>query len=276
MFIEDRIETPENVELRRKLAGIGLRFSAGIIDTLILGLAIYLPLALILFIMGAASVFGNGGVMETLAITLFILVAFCVYWGYFLLFELFRNGQTPGKKSMKIRVVRDEGQGLTLAAAFIRNLLRVVDGLGGYSVAGISMFFSSKVQRLGDMAAGTVVICEQMADYAASSDDKRHLFLDEALAADALQESFLKPEEQHLLSSYWARRSQLDPAARARLLPKLLAPILERRGETVDTSQVDHMEARVHQLLFAQQSPPADAGPQPPAPPRPSSPEPTP
>jgi len=253
MNIEDYIETPENVELRRKLAGIGLRFQAGFIDTLLIALFFYLPLLLVFFFAKPVSFVFDDSTLETIAITFIIIFAFVVYWGYFLLFELYRNGQTPGKKRMKIRVVREEGQSAGFPAILIRNLLRVVDGIGVYSVAGLSMFFSRKVQRLGDMAAGTVVISEQLSDYSASADNKQRLFIHEQPAADALNETGLNPEEFRLLSSYWARKDELDPQARRRILPKLLKPILERRGETLESDLVIVMENKISQLLMSTQ-----------------------
>lgn len=254
MIIEDRIETPENVELRRKLAGIGLRFQAGFLDTLIIILCFYVPVFLILVFAQPASFIFDDSTLKTIATTFIIIFAFVVYWGYFLLFELYRNGQTPGKKRMKIRVVREEGHGVSFYAILIRNLLRVVDGIGVYSVAGLSMFFSRKIQRLGDMAAGTVVISEQISDYSASSDNKQRLFVGEEIAAAALHGTNMQPEELRLLSNYWARKDELDPEARRRILPKILRPILERRGETLESDLVIDMEIKISQLLSSSQS----------------------
>ena len=254
MIIEDRIETPENVELRRKLAGIGLRFQAGLLDTLIIIFCFYLPIFLIVIFAQPTSFILDDSTLTTIAITFIIIFVFIIYWGYFLLFELYKNGQTPGKKLMKIRVVLEEGHGISFYAILIRNLLRVVDGIGVYSVGELSMFFSNKIQRLGDMAAGTVVISEQISDYSASADNKQRLFVDEKLATTVLNESTMSPEEFRLLSNYWARKDELDPEARRRILPKILKPILDRRGETLETDLVIEMESKISQLLTASQN----------------------
>ena len=103
----DLIETPENVELRRCLSGIGSRLIAGILDTLLIALT-YLTLGILLLLLGNINVLDAVGVSsaaETWALVVLIFVAFSIYWGYFVLFEMWTNGQSPGKKYMKIRVV---------------------------------------------------------------------------------------------------------------------------------------------------------------------------
>jgi uncharacterized RDD family membrane protein YckC len=150
------IETPENVNLERRLAGIGSRFLAGLVDVLILA-AIFIVLFLILLVGGLNLFSSSSGMKEEAAAWLIAVVAalvFIVYWGYYVFFEACFNGQSPGKRALRIRVVKQGGGPITFVDVAIRNLLRVVDCIGLYAVGGLAMFFSQKTQRLGDFAAG--------------------------------------------------------------------------------------------------------------------------
>ncbi len=91
---------------------------------------------------------------------------FLIFAGYFILFEWLWNGQTPGKRLLKLRVIREDGRPITLWEAMARNLLRIFDAIPGfvlpvYSIGLISIFLSRRDQRIGDMFAGTVVVRER-------------------------------------------------------------------------------------------------------------------
>jgi uncharacterized RDD family membrane protein YckC len=247
----DIIETPENVDLQRRLAGIGSRFLAGLLDTLLMiGALILLALGAMLFGVGLFA-FGRDvvGRADQWVLAWFFLLVFLVYWGYFVLFETWMNGQTPGKKYMRIRVVQQEGGGVSFPAVAIRNLLRAVDILGLYAVAGMAMFLTKKVQRLGDLAAGTVVISEEVPDYAAKADKKEKILDEVAAEPAALGATLLKPQEYRLLHNYWLRRDQLSLDARIQLLPKLLQPILERLGTPLTEYTLTSLEWWVEELM---------------------------
>ncbi len=247
----DIIETPENVDLQRRLAGIGSRFLAGLLDALLMVAAIIvLVLASLLFGFGLFT-FGRelAGRADKWVLAWLFLLVFLVYWGYFVLFETWMNGQTPGKKYMRIRVVQQEGGGVSFPAVVIRNLLRAVDIVGLYAVAGITMFLTKKVQRLGDLAAGTVVISEEVPDYAALADKKAKVLDEAPVEPVALGATPLKPQEYRLLHNYWLRRDQLTLEARAQLLPKLLGPILERLGTPLTEYTLVSLERRVDELM---------------------------
>lgn len=238
----DFIETPEHVELERRLAGIGSRFIAGLLDTLLIAamlLAAFLALLLIGVFTWVGGLTGGGFADEVvgLMVAIWIAVVFLIVWGYFVFFELRTNGQSPGKKQQKIRVVKASGGPITFTDVAIRNLLRVVDFLPGfYGVAGVVMFLSRKVQRLGDLAAGTVVVSEVPLDYGAgggrTTASARSQWESEP-SGEALRATGLTPQEYRALASYWARRHQLTLDARQRLLPRLVRPILQRTGETL-------------------------------------------
>jgi len=243
----DLIETPENVELRQPLAGIGTRFLAGLIDNLLIGSVMLVVAALA----GLASYGTITDIVETgdwadawlLAVLLVIL--FLVYWGYFVFFELYTNGQSPGKKHMKIRVVKEGGGAITFIDVIIRNLLRCVDAIGGYFVAGACMFISRKVQRLGDLAAGTVIVSESTTDYAATSAIAGRITWDQPITPEAMEATGLTPQEYGAVMSYWWRRPELTVEARRRVLPKLLRPIVRRVGVTLPGGSLESLESFV-------------------------------
>lgn len=163
------IETPERVPLEFALASIGNRFLAVAIDHSIQYFAIFI-------VAYAANSFGSGSMMDSpeqffsempkWTVAILILVVFLIFASYFIFFEWLWNGQTPGKRLLKLRVIREDGRPLTLWEAVARNLLRVCDAVPGfvlpvYSVGLIVIFLSDRDQRLGDIFAGTVVIRER-------------------------------------------------------------------------------------------------------------------
>ncbi len=157
------IDTPEQVALTFPVAGIGSRFVALLLDTLIQA-GVVLAAGLVLAVLFAAL--GRHGDMLSLAgkwFIAFVLFAFfLLFWGYFSLFEAFWHGQTPGKRVMKLRVIKDSGRGVTLFESLARNLLRIVDYLPGLYLAGVvTMLANKRNKRLGDLAAGTLVIHER-------------------------------------------------------------------------------------------------------------------
>ena len=162
------IQTPERVPLAFALASIGNRFLAAAIDHFIQ----YLSMGIAAWIFLTAAGFGGGeqgGTLDQIAteapkwaIAIMIVVIFLLFTGYFILFEWLWDGQTPGKRLLKLRVIRDDGRPITLWEAIARNLLRIVDAFPGlYSVGLIVVFLSNRDQRLGDIFAGTVVIRER-------------------------------------------------------------------------------------------------------------------
>lgn len=144
---------------------------------------------------------------------------------------------------------RREGGAAGASEIAIRNLLRPVDALAVYGVGGVCMFLTKRVQRLGDLAAGTVVVSEQVADYSAKSDKRRKVEWQDEADAHALRATGLRPEEHRALSSYWARRTELTVDARERILPRIMAPILERAGEEPESRSLDVLEEYVEALL---------------------------
>lgn len=164
------VDTPENVTFAHEVAGIGNRFIAALIDSIFISLALFL-LNIILFV-GLAVVGSNlpeqaldpdtPGWIEGFLIAIYALVNFLIFWGYYIFFEYVWNGQTPGKRVVKIRVLRMDGNPVGFMEVVIRNLVRIVDFLpSGYGVGLVVMFVNGQSRRLGDFAAGTFVVRER-------------------------------------------------------------------------------------------------------------------
>jgi uncharacterized RDD family membrane protein YckC len=168
------IETPERVPLAFALASIGNRFLAVAIDHFIQYLAVIIVYWAFMSLAGI-SAFGGGEespsqILEEMpkwTEAILVIVVFLLFSGYFILFEWLWNGQTPGKRLLKLRVIREDGRPITLWEAIARNLLRIFDAAPGfavpiYSVGLIAIFLSNRDQRVGDIFAGTVVIRERL------------------------------------------------------------------------------------------------------------------
>lgn len=158
MEYQDRtkIATPEAVELSFALAGVGSRALATGIDYAI---QISLFSVVLLFAILLAGVAGDAALIIFAS-----LAGFFVIYVYDVLFEAFRGGRTPGKQVSGLRVVRDTGAPVDLRAALIRNIVKLVDGpLTLYAVGIASIIVTRRNQRLGDLAAGTLVVRERFA-----------------------------------------------------------------------------------------------------------------
>jgi uncharacterized RDD family membrane protein YckC len=158
------IDTPENVAFGYDVAGLGSRFLAALVDTfLILILQLIVNFVLLLLVRGLLEELLPDGSDITLWLTaLLSLVAFAFFWGYYIFFEMIWNGQSPGKRWVGLRVIRTDGTPITLTESIIRNLIRLVDFLPMYYGVGVvTMFINDQSRRLGDLAAGTLVVRDQ-------------------------------------------------------------------------------------------------------------------
>jgi len=160
------VTTGESVAFSYELAGLGSRFLAVFIDlTIQVAAAVVLGLLLVAFAGAydgaAARAFGKYERSTGIAIASF--AAFGLFFGYFIIFEAFANGRTPGKRLVGIRVVRDGGYPVDLSGSVIRNVVRILEAsLGFYVISAICALVSPRNQRLGDMAGGTIVVREQL------------------------------------------------------------------------------------------------------------------
>lgn len=228
MQIRDYIvETPEQIELAYDIAGIGSRFLAAIIDSALIVIA---ELALLLAIAQISSILPFA---ESVWLAGGALLGFAVLWGYYIAFELTWNGRSPGKRLIGLRVVTEGGRPITVPGSVIRNLIRIIDFLPLlYGVGVIAMFIDNRARRLGDLAAGTLVVRERadvtLESLVAGAASEIPLPPDdEALAIDA---GLLAPEDYVLLCDFLRQRRDLAPPVRRRLAMQLGEGLQARLG----------------------------------------------
>ncbi len=215
------IETPEQTALELPLAGIGSRFLALVVDYLIQFIA--LMALIILFTNVTIPWPWLGQWMEVI----FIFFLFFLSQAYFAFFEALWNGQSPGKRYTRLRVIKEDGRPVTVADAVARNLLRIVDWLPGiYAVGIITMLCNRQNKRLGDYVAGTVVVHEKPFEEMQLAWD-----LAEHPGAPLFHAARLSPEEFSLVETFLQRRSHLSDDVRR----DMARQIAERVGEKLGT-----------------------------------------
>ncbi len=237
------IETPERVQLDFALASIGNRFLAVAIDHFIQFFSIFLIAWLFLSIAGYSSADVADAPDRLLSempkwtIAIMILVLFFIFASYFIAFEWLWNGQTPGKRLMKLRVIRDDGRPLTLWESIARNLLRIGDAVPGfvipvYSVGLIVIFLSNRDQRLGDIFAGTVVIRERSDEAPTFRETFASRITDTAFsrvqktAAIVADVSLLSEREVEVVESFLRRRWDLTERQRIWMAWRIALPLM--------------------------------------------------
>ena len=155
------IRTPENIELSYALAGPGSRATAYVIDLLIMSVVCQVLINVLAYLF-AMLVSAFGGQSTLWIAAMMTLGSFALYNGYFILLEWLMNGQTPGKRMLHIRVIKQGGYSLRFFDTLLRNLLRVVDFLPlFYGVGLTSLVLTRDSQRVGDLVAGTLVVYQE-------------------------------------------------------------------------------------------------------------------
>jgi uncharacterized RDD family membrane protein YckC len=207
------IDTPEQVELDFHVAGIGSRAMAVLIDHLLQGII------MIAMIVAGSLGFPLLHLSDNWRAAAFVIILFCAYWGYFTFFEMYWKGQTPGKKLLKIRVVKNNGRSITFYESMGRNLLRLVDSLPTfYAVGVITMFIDRLNRRLGDLVAGTIVVHERAQQESDGTFDNFSAVEPSEAAYDV---SGLGSEELVMIERFLARRLDIDYSARLAIREKL-------------------------------------------------------
>ena len=209
------IETPEHVILDYEIAGVGSRALAAIGDTAV----ILLWLAASAYVLGQLFPSNSPWLAPILG-----LVSFVTLWGYYTFFEGLRQGQTPGKRWLGLRVVQDTGHPVTLGAAAIRNLLRVADFLPPpYLLGTLLVALHPRGKRIGDLVAGTVVVRDHPVLLGAVPPPP-----DNAAPAEPVGIPELSEQEFHFLREYAERAPELDPPIRTGLARRLTQRLAER------------------------------------------------
>ena len=212
------VETPELVVLTYSLAGVGSRVLAGLTDLVICVVSLFVVVMVIVVLTGTSI----GIAFDSRAswgIAVLVLAQFTVLWGYYVLFEGLRDGQTPGKRMHRLRVVREGGYSVTFGVSAVRNLVRMLDMQPGilYFVGLISLLFTKRGRRLGDLVAGTIVVREDVRPVAAWVRPRK----DEAAGSAALQTA-LSEDEFAVLGRFVERWGALEPLRRAALSAQLV------------------------------------------------------
>ena len=237
------IETPEQVTMDLAPAGIGSRFLALALDTVI---EVLLGIGIILLLVWLAPGMHAPWLSSTWAgaITLFLL--FCIYWGYFAAFEILWHGQTPGKRAAGIRVVKDSGRPITAIEGIGRNLMRAVDAQFFYLIGVISIGLSHQNKRLGDYVAGTIVVHDKR-----TSEVKPDWSFDQPAATTFAPElSNVSEQDLILIETFLHRRFDLEPMVRLNTAIRLADVIRRKSGLTrpAEQSDEDFLQAIARQV----------------------------
>ncbi len=248
-----RIDTPESVDLSLEPAGFGSRFLAAFVDGLVQAAGV---LSIVLMLIPLQLFFRFGGLaggLSSAAVTGILLVLLgLLFVLYKPLMEAIWNGQTVGKRAAGIRVVRSNGLPVGVLAVIIRNLLRIVDYLPVYYLIGsICVLATERNQRLGDMAASTVVIKEKKPVVPAVPAQLSHK---PTCNLNVLQQYVLPLHEADLVAArgYWQRRSGFDEATRQRLARVIAEGLAVRMGWTEPLPEV--AEWFVEEVLYVRAS----------------------
>jgi uncharacterized RDD family membrane protein YckC len=254
------IETPERVPLHFALASIGNRFLACAVDHLIQWLALGLILLAGVVLSNISAIQAVFASAPKWVSAVMILLLFLVFSSYFAFFEWLWSGQTPGKRWMKLRVIREDGRPITFWEAAVRNLLRVFDMVPPpfYSIGLISVFATSRDQRIGDLVAGTVVVREREAEapefaqvFAAPVSDPalRRSFKPVEFTASL---SSLTDSEIQVVETFLRRRWDLSDVPRQWMAWRVSLPILYKIRPTYDLATFTYegfLEELLHRYL---------------------------
>jgi uncharacterized RDD family membrane protein YckC len=224
------IDTPEQVSLEFALAGVGSRFLAIAIDSVlqVAGLLLLVGAAIAAASLGRTGVAGIG----TWGTAVLVLTGFVLYFGYFAAFESLWHGQTPGKRLIGLRVISVTGRPVSAYEAILRNLLRTVDQLPAvYAIGIVSVLLTRRNQRLGDLAAATVVVHERAAEDAPASFSR-------ASSGARYGAGRLDGREVALIESFLSRRHELGDEARRHASGEIARRVRSRLG--VADGAADH------------------------------------
>jgi uncharacterized RDD family membrane protein YckC len=223
------IQTPEQISLEFSLAGLGSRALALLYDSLVQALAAVLILVIVAYYGRSLQQYWVRASNWMTAVVIFLF--FCMYWGYFAVFEILWNGQTPGKRHAQIRVISRSGRPITVFEGVARNLLRAIDSFGFYAVAVVAGALDKENRRLGDMVAGTVVVhvTRGVAD--------TKWYASAAVGGQSLGDlaGSVTPAEFKLIETFLARRLELPAEVRRRqgeAIAQRIADRLNVSGET--------------------------------------------
>lgn len=212
----ERVVSPEAVPIELDVAGLGSRAISLLIDMLIqVGCVFALTVVMAGLQLG-----------EIAGIVIMSIALFFIFWGYFFVFEGLWHGRTPGKRAQRLRVVRVDGHPMSTAQMFVRNLLRIVDFLPAYyAIGAISIVVTKRSQRLGDLAAGTLVIREGKPFTPTPVVFPPPPPVGALAPPPSVDVSGMTEAHYQLVRAYFERRGELDPTARSHLAGQIAAAV---------------------------------------------------
>jgi uncharacterized RDD family membrane protein YckC len=225
-----KIDTPEQVALELPIAGLGSRFLAVGVDTVLQVVLYSAALVIVVFLSALRTITTLAATVGSAALVLF---AFCVYWGYFALFETFWSGQTPGKRFAGIRVVKESGRAINGYEAIARNVLRAVDFLPGMYAVGVAvMMLNRNSRRLGDYVAGTIVVHDRV------SAGLQPIWTAAVAVSGPIENlARMTADELVLIETYLQRRADLDPWVRSEMAAQIAIRIEHKTGVRPDAGR---------------------------------------
>ena len=257
------IDTPELVDIQLPLAGIGSRFIALLVDMLIWFAGFIVLVILLAIFLPGIEAFSK--ISEQWAVAAAIFMLFLLFWGYFTLFEAFWNGRTPGKRVARIRVIQRSGRAISLFESMARNLVRYVDmqPFPMYAVGVIAIFTTRQHQRLGDLAAGTLVVRDRVQDAPLWGESGARTFtapaFDRSAPAPEPHNAYSLPttgiaklssSDLEVLEGFFARRLDMSLETRHMLAERIAAAIQAKSGiePPAGASVETFLEATARQL----------------------------
>jgi uncharacterized RDD family membrane protein YckC len=232
--------TPERVSLEYGIAGIGSRAGAVMVDTILQIVAITLVTVALTAAAALADVGGlpiDGDTLSILLVALWALAGFMVTSGYYMVFEIVWNGQTPGKRLLNVRVIRESGYPIQPVDSVVRNLVRIVDWLPFlYGIGALVMLFNRRSKRLGDFAAGTMVVREAAPRSLAAVKPVTDTFGAQPPGVT------LSGADATLVRDFLMRRGGMEPRARADLAGRLAKVVSERYHLVVESDPETFLE----------------------------------
>jgi uncharacterized RDD family membrane protein YckC len=251
-----KIDTPENVTFDYDVAGIGSRFLAALIDTALLLVAqvllfgTFLLIAVYVFNMDFSESEGFSWMVALMGVISFIFL-----WGYYIFFEILWNGQTPGKRWVGLRVIRMDGTPITASEAIIRNLVRIIDLMPmSYGVGVVTMFVNTNSRRVGDLAAGTLVVHDRAARDLDDMSPIRPAMINTWVSKSDIPEGFplerISQYELQIIEEFLSRHREL--VNRLPLAQHILSSILTRLEiprESISFQKAEEILAAIYKIL---------------------------
>ncbi len=226
------IETPEQIKISYSVAGIGSRFYAALID-----LALLIPVLAVGYYVILRAILDLDESFGNWLAALAGIATFVLQWGYYMVFEIATNGQSPGKRALGLRVIKAQGYPISFSDSAIRNIVRIVDMLPfAYGAGLLTMLLNKNWQRLGDLAAGTLVVKEG-AKASLRPEKTQAVKKSTFVYADWIKPERVTEAELTAIREYLSRRASLPRLRRLQLARTIGTPVAQRM---TDNDQIDY------------------------------------